>query len=246
MQTRYAEQRELPLRPAKGYARVYRLHRGYDRWVQNSKLMHGTVRRVLTLTLTCRDNDPLVAQNQLRRFFDAVATRWGPQERFAWLEFQRRGAAHYHVTWLNPPNLWEGFTTAWIRQTWGLGHVTARYKPAAWWRDRAADYVRSYVKKNGRKSYQQDYEDAPRQLRTFACQRLAFPVTDLDRHRRRALVRIEYRREGWYLVERPHLMHYGWLDHSTGFGSDCDLRSVAPARSPPKRRAVRAAARTHP
>jgi hypothetical protein len=49
--------------------------------------------------------------------------------------------------------------------------------------ERQVDYAVGYAKKMGKKTYQQRYDDVPRELRTFMSQRLEIPPAELDNHR---------------------------------------------------------------
>lgn len=182
------EPRSLPVSRTTTAGRIRRLHRGVDRWHQAVTYDRLCRRRVWLLLFTTESSDPEVVAGAIRRFWAAVAQKYGPQRYFTWLEVQARGAAHYHGMWLDPPLHDNWPTKDWLERTWGLGFVKIRQRSRSWFTDRAPDYVKAEAKASLKKGYQQDYSAIPSHIRTFECQRLEFSGADLDAHRDRQLV----------------------------------------------------------
>lgn len=169
-------------------ARRRRLARGVERWVQSTRLTRGCRSRVWLVLFTTESSDVEAVQGHIRRFWQTIRQKYGPQQYFSWLELQARGAAHYHAMWIDPPRRDDAATKTWLEATWGLGFVKIRQRRRDWLLERGSAYVTAEVKKWGHQQYQHDYERVPSTIRTFECQRLPFAGSDLDLHRDAQLV----------------------------------------------------------
>jgi len=151
----------------------------------------------------------MAARGAIRDFWQAFRVRYGKRPYFSWAELQARGAIHYHAIIVNPP--WRLVRNArrWIKANWTLQWITPRvdFEDSRWFHRRAGWYVRQYAKSPEKlppinpgyrpsadgelerkpraraKSYQQDYENMPREIRTWECNRLRERVAYLDKHR---------------------------------------------------------------
>jgi len=211
----------LACRPqqSRGAQRRRRLTRSVARWAQVNVLDHTHVRRVAELAFTTASREPLAAQGQMRNFWHEVRRKFGPQRYFCWMELQRDGTPHYHALWLNPPPSWRAEIVAWVSHTWGRGRTRTRFHDGAWYRRQGTDYVLGYAKKMGQKSYQQEYDAAPRELRTTMNQRLGYVLEELDHVRDRWEARyVPERTHFGELVAPAHILLMGTLAHrGTGY-----------------------------
>lgn len=171
----------LPSR-TKGAQRRRRLARGIRRWDYDRQLCAEPTRRIATLTLTVKESDPEAAIGDVYRFWRRVRQQWLGTRYFCWLELQRRGAVHYHCVWINPPHVRRVNLVAWVARAWGRGRTQVRFSDGRRGLDRELEYALGYAKKMGRKSYQQRYDEVPRELRTFMSQRLEIPPRVIDDH----------------------------------------------------------------
>jgi hypothetical protein len=202
------------------------------------------VRRVALITFTSAERNFEWSLGRMRRFWHAVDEEWGYQEYFWWLELQEDGTPHYHVMWLNPPQLRHGLNEKWLRANWGADITHWRFKDASWWARKPVEYVLGYAKKMGDKAYQQDYEDVPRALRTFGMQRLGVRPEEWGMHEDRWDA--AYVREKWDGEEytEEHLELAGVRRHVAPHG--CSLGAVIRMRRPNRKsrgRLARAQAR---
>lgn len=198
----------------RGQQRRRRLTRAVARWGQVLRLDGHRVSRVAELGFTTESRDPLAAQGQMRRFWTAVRRAFGHQRYFCWMELQRDGTPHYHALWLNPPPRWRRDLVAWVTHTWGLGRTRTRFHDRAWFDRRGTNYVLGYAKKMGQKAYQQEYDEAPRQLRTTMNQRLGYELAALDHARDRWDARyVPERTLPGQASEPAHLLLIGTLVH---------------------------------
>jgi len=228
----------LDLQHSKGAQRRRRLKRGVARWNLDRQLCAEPTRRVATVTLTVRSDEPEAAIGRVYRFLARVRRQWLGTRYFCWLELQRRGAVHYHLVWLNPPSLGRVDLIAWVQRAWGSDRTQVRFKDVRDGLQSELDYVMGYAKKMGRKSYQQRYDEVPRELRTFMSQRLEIPPKELDGHMSRD--EYLYVPEATYRGERvpEHLEVVGHVDHVVPPGGRCSaldkrrLRSLPAARAP--------------
>jgi hypothetical protein len=167
---------------SKGAQRRRRLTRGLARWDFDRKLCAEPTRRVCRITLTLADGDPAAGFGKVREFWRRVRQTWLGTRYFCWMELQRSGRVHYHCIWLNPPHQKRVNLLAWIDKAWGAGRTQVRFSDRRSDISQDIDYALGYAKKMGKKSYQQLYDDAPRELRTFMSQRLDIPPTRVDEH----------------------------------------------------------------
>lgn len=167
---------------SKAQARRRRLHRGVEVWDADRRLCAEHTRRVAMITLTLNTDDMQAAHGLARDFWGRVRHRFLGVRYFCWLELQKRGRIHYHALWLNPPGRRRADLVHLVDSWWGHGRTQVRFQDAAWMDRAGVDYVYSYVKKQGSKYYQQQYEDLPREIRTFMSQRLEIPPAYLANH----------------------------------------------------------------
>jgi hypothetical protein len=169
-----------------------RLSRGVDRWIQST--LHSTPpRQTVWLLLFTTAGDIESVQGRIRDFWHAYRDRVGRRPYFAWLELTRAGRPHYHAMLLDPGMPRNGETKRWLEQAWGMGFVKIEVRPRSWFTERAGAYVGKYAKKIGNKSYQQDYSEVPREIRTFVTNRMAHTQAELREHESR-----------WIVVHVPH------------------------------------------
>lgn len=185
MRTPLAEPFVLKEKQSPTARRRARLFRGADRFVTAVTWDGVFVRHSAVVTLTTASPDVAAVQGRFREFSHALRKRWPGIKYFAWLEIQKRGAAHYHVIIPNQPLKHQGFHNQWVQYAWRLGHTSIVRLSGKLWREQAAGYVRNYAKKMGNKSYQQDYDAVPPTIRTFMSHRLGYELELLDEHRDR-------------------------------------------------------------
>lgn len=167
---------------SKGAQRKRRLARGLARWDFDRELCADPTRRIATITLTVADADPEAAIGLVYRFWRRVRQQWLGTRYFCWLELQARGAVHYHCVWLNPPHVKRVNLVAWVARAWEGGRTQVRFSDGRHGLRREVEYALGYAKKMGKKSYQQRYDEVPRELRTFMSQRLEIPPKQVDEH----------------------------------------------------------------
>jgi hypothetical protein len=138
--------------------------------------------RVAVVTLTVPEGDPRAVIGDVQRFLAQVRRRWLGVRYFCWLELQARGAAHYHLVWVNPPNRREVNLLHWVEHAWGRGRTQVRFSGDPNRIQNEVEYAVAHSKKIGRKAYQQRYDDVPRELRTFMSQQLEIPIKQIDAH----------------------------------------------------------------
>lgn len=174
--------------------RARRLRRGIDRWWQDTSLSCPRLRNVALIALTCRSADPEEAAGEIERFWHFVRRTWPQLRYFWWLEFQSRGAPHYHALVVDPPWRNPAAFYRWSNRHWATPFTQRKYetRDRSWWSRNQGDYVKKYAKKDvggsasGRS--QQDYSQAPRCLRTFSSSVKDRSGELLDAHRDRLLM----------------------------------------------------------
>lgn len=177
---------ETPLRVTasrdRSALRSARAHRGLDRWECALRWDRVNVRYVRFITLTTESPDVGVVTGRMEELWHRIRSRW-PNARYFWkLEIQARGAAHYHMFWINAPTIAKGFTLKWLTGVWGLGFVHEKRIPGSVWKRSGAGYLRSYLKKHGAKSYQEDYAEVPSYIRTYGSNVKGYDARELDAH----------------------------------------------------------------
>lgn len=209
---------------SRGAARRRRLHRGVELWNADRLLCAERTRRVAFLTFTLADPDARAIYGRMRDFWRKVRQTWLGTRYFCWLELQRNGRIHYHAIWLNPPHQKRANLVAWVAHHWQHGRTQVRFRQVRFGDDGLADYVIDYAKKMGRKSYQQLYDDLPRELRTFMCQRLESDPRELLEHTDHDVW--QYRGDNSYRGEYqpPKLVCIGRSVHRVERGQECTLR----------------------
>jgi len=83
---------------------------------------------------------------------------------------------------IDPPFLRNRQTKAWLESIWGVGFVKWKRRNPSWFGRKAGAYVGSYAKKMGDKTYQQNYETVPREVRTFVNNRREHTPAELHQH----------------------------------------------------------------
>jgi len=158
------------------------LARGARAWVAEVRYRGGAKRGAVLLTLTFakHQEDKQVAYH-LRRFWDGYAKRYGRVQRLSWLEYQANGRHHYHAIIIDPPLRAQGHDWRAIRDLWGQGRTNLQWRNAEWVDHTALRYAVGYAKKFGEKSYQQQYEQASRAIRTYQNNRLRSADARLER-----------------------------------------------------------------
>lgn len=194
------------------------------------------------MLFTTASDDVLVVEGHMSRFWRAVRDRYGDQVYFSWLELQRRGAAHYHAMWVDPPLHDNRGTKQWLEGTWGLGFVKVTRKRRGWFAKRAGEYVKRDDKKWGGNAYQQDYRTVPRNIRTFQCSRLGWPGAELDQHRTRQLAEWVPAHVSLGDLVPEHVIVWGQLVHRVH--SSCSIGSPR-ARASPRRGSRQSYVKTH-
>jgi len=127
--------------------------------------------------------DYAAAYGRVREFWAKVRHKWVGTRYFCWLELTAKGRVHYHCVWLNPPHVKRVNLLAWVHHAWGGARTRTRFSEGRRGIQREVEYAIGYAKKMGKKSYQQRYDEVPRELRTFMSQRLEIPPHVLDEHR---------------------------------------------------------------
>ena len=241
---------------SKTLGRKRRLGRGVDRWTRDvstswrapgarrvpaaggDKSPGPKIRKPGEVALILLTNQPTLesAYGAARNFWKRCRDRWGELTYFCWMELTREGLPHYHAILVNPPRgWWSREVKADLEQYWGNRFVKCKRRDAAWFSRAAGAYVGSYAKKFGTKDYQQDYDDVPRELRTFMCNRLEHPVAELEQHEdhwKGRYVPETYSRET-QMVDPPHLELDTRVKH---VGGPCTLRYVTKSASLARRR----------
>jgi hypothetical protein len=105
-----------------------------------------------------------------------------PLTYFAWFELTEKRFPHYHVMLVDPPFFWGRKTKAWLESIWKLGFVGREKKNASWFTRKAGAYVGKYADKWTDKRYQQEYDDVPREIRTYMNHRLPHTQEELKAH----------------------------------------------------------------
>ena len=142
-------------------------------------------RRERTVALVLLTGQPSLdaAYGAARRFWKRLRDRWPELTYFCWLELTEKGAPHYHAMVVNPPRgFYSRETKAWLERCWGNRFVKLKWRDADWFARAAGAYVGSYTKKWGDKATQQNYDDVPRELRTFMSNRTAHTCAELQEH----------------------------------------------------------------
>lgn len=217
---------DVPLRCAvppstKTCRRKRRLQRGIHIWDLDRRLCAEPTRRVARLTLTLEDDDFEAAFGRVRDFWRKVRQQWLGTRYFCWLELTARGRVHYHGVWLNPPHLKRVDLLAWVARAWG-SRTQVRFTPVARGGLQAElDYALGYAKKLGRKSYQQRYDQVPRELRTFMSQRTEIPVPKLAEHIDRDVWRYVPESVDQGVQQPAYLLFVEHLEHQLGYTQRC-------------------------
>jgi hypothetical protein len=158
------------------------LHKGIDRWALAMRWQGRVGRATHLFTLTCARDENEALWGEWQRVMHALKQRWPKLRFFAWLELTRRGRIHYHALCINVPYLRRGTPAQVIERLWGHGHVDQQVRQGSGSLDSMVAYVRGYVKKQGAKKYQQDYEDVPPGMRAFNTSFKRYSATLLDQH----------------------------------------------------------------
>lgn len=218
---------------SKAAARRRRLHRGIELWDLDRRLCSERTTRAILLTFTITGDWEQEAQGRMRRFWQDVRNTWLGSRYFCWAELTKKGQIHYQAWWVNPPHQKRVEIIAWVKKHWGDDRSNVSF-PHHSQPDRAiSEYVKKYVYKMGKKSYQQRYETMPRSFRTFMTQRLDIPPTELKQHLDRDIW--EWVPANVYLGElrEGHLVCTGRLEHQVERAGQCSaLQYRRPRRRP--------------
>jgi hypothetical protein len=133
-------------------------------------------------TLTCARDENEALWGEWQRLMHGLKQRWKKLRFFAWIELTRRGRIHYHALCLGVPYLRRGTPAQVIERLWRHGHVDQSVRKGPGALASAVAYVRGYVKKQGAKKYQQEYEDVPPGMRTFNTSLKGYTAGLLDQH----------------------------------------------------------------
>lgn len=183
-----AEPRTFKVNRSRVAARNRRRDKSVDRWHHAMTYDRVCRRRVWLLLFTTESAEPEVVEGAMRRFWHAVRDRFGKQNYWAGLEVQRRGAAHYHAMWVDPPLKDNAATKRWLEATWSLGFVKLKQRSASWFALKAGNYIKSEIKESEGKAYQHDYSEIPSSIKTCMYGELEFYAHDLDMHGDRQVV----------------------------------------------------------
>lgn len=181
---------------SRGERRRRSLCRGIARWHLDTLASTRGRPRVLRLALTSEDPDPLAVRGAIRAFWTGFRNQFGRHRYFSWAELQLRGAVHYHALIVDPPWRLRRHADRWIRRHWPHARIQPdiTFQEWSWFTANAGRYVRNYAKKrplnsqsipgtvSGSKAYQQDYDQLPREIRTWESNRLAHRVAELLEH----------------------------------------------------------------
>jgi hypothetical protein len=181
---------------SRGERRRRSLRRGIDLWHVDTSANLRARARVALIALTVAADDPMVARGAIRDFWHAFRDKYGRSPYFSWAELQHRGAIHYHAIIADSPWKRRRDAVRWIQAHWKLATIQPSYetRDRAWFIARAGDYVKAYAKEKWRpylnqgtpgrvdKSYQQDYDQLPREIRTWECARLSHRVREVMQH----------------------------------------------------------------
>lgn len=182
------------------------LRRGIDRWHLDT--VHTALPgRVWLVALTFAADEPAAARGKIRDFWHAYRELAPKSRYFSWLELQHRGAVHYHALVVGSPWRLQRDARRWIQGHWPWASIqpSVQSKPWQWFRQAGGRYVKAYAKKSTpkaatlsvrSKAYQQEYEEVPRELRTFQASRTRWKMAQLDEHRDQLDV-------GWYYAPDP-------------------------------------------
>lgn len=158
------------------------LRRGAAAWAAEVRYRGGAKRGAVLLTLTFRDHlDDRQVAYHVRRFWDGYSKRYGRLQRLSWLEYQGNGRHHYHAIIIDPPLRAQGHDWRAIQDLWGQGRTNVKWRNAEWVDRSALQYTVAYAKKFGEKSYQQQYDQATRAIRTYQNNRLRSADARLQR-----------------------------------------------------------------
>lgn len=221
------------------------LRRGISRWHLDT-LQTVKVNRVHLIALTFVEADPMAARGAIREFWDHYR-HISAEPYFSWVELQQRGAVHYHAIIVNPPWRREGQARRWLTDHWSHSEIQphVQVRSGSWFLRAAGRYVKAYAKKEGLSKHQQDYEELPREIRTFQCSRTTWPAVELDAHLERpAVVNLADPHEPWE-VRKEHFWITGVLEHVPGPGG-CILRSQRRVRHQSKSRTHQKGTRSVP
>jgi len=185
------------------------LRRAIDRWYADTNAWIPTVRKVRLVALTFRDSDPMAARGAIREFWEHFRRTFGRTPYFSWAELQMRGAVHYHAMIVNDRWKRERDARRWIQKHWPHADIqpSVQLRDGAWWQRSAGGYVKKYAVDPSKreavelgegppinrlrpvdKSYQQQYEQLPREIRTFQHNLLEHYMSAVDQHVDRPII----------------------------------------------------------
>lgn len=235
-------------------AAARRHHAAWRRWnrsTQSSPRQHligdpGDPRPLpwwpVALLLLTNKSSMQEAYGAVRSFFQQLRDKHGQLTYCWWLELTDAGMPHVHAMILNPPpDLWDQEARPWYEAAWGGRFTKVIGRDLKWFAGRGVGYALQYAKKIGDKAYQQEYEELPRELRTFGTTWKDHPLQELLQH--------EDRWEAGYVRARPATLlepavppHLDILRVTRHVGGPCSLRHVTKSEALSRRSRGRGAA----
>lgn len=216
----------------KGMRRRLSLRRGIDTWMTALSASDIDVQGAFTGLLTFQSGDPAVWRNAIRQWWWEFREAYGTRPYFSWAELTARGRVHYHFIVINPPWKNHAHYVRYRRRHWlhGPWIPDDKFRTADWVFRSGGKYVRKYARAPNKfrpagappvirgdehqvdKSYQQDYNHMPREIRTYQHSLLPWPVDVVRQHMDRAecisteepWASWELRSRSWYVVAVDH------------------------------------------
>lgn len=220
--------------PTRTAVRRRRLHRGAARFHRDVLNDGRRLTHVFIFGLTVRSPEIALADGEMRHLMKQLRDTHPGVRYIWWLEYQRRGAAHYHGQIEHPAFVYGRELKTWLGEHWPHADIQphAERKSFAWFRDRGADYAMKDVNKGCRKGHQQVYEDTPPRQRTFSTHRLACSADEHAQHEDKAVVELKPV-EADQLGSRLFAPHVVLIRRHVPARGGCQLRPRrARARSP--------------
>ena len=181
---------------SRGERRRKSLRRGIALWHADTLARARARPRVWLIGLSVAEPDPMVARGAIKRFWHDFRDAYGRRPYFSWAELQRRGAIHYHAIVVGPP--WRRARDArrWVQRHWPLASIqpSVEERDWRWFAEKGGAYVRKYASDKWQprsasrgagvpdKSYQQEYDDLPREIRTWESSRRQYAEAELRQH----------------------------------------------------------------
>lgn len=233
---------DLPKAERRAAARRRRLHHGVELWNLDLQLSGERPARAVLLTFTITGDWQAEAQNRMRRFWNDVRNTWYGARYFCWAELTAAGQLHYQAWWVNPPHEKRVNLIAWVKKHWGDDRTNVRFPRKRLTDTSMLEYVRKYVYKMGKKSYQQRYSTMPSDFRTFMTQRTDVPPAILKDHVDRddwefigQHLELDREKRGASVLVPARLVCRGRLQHVVPYGASCSAILHRRPRARPRR-----------